>query len=115
MAALYVAAGRAGRRETVAAVALFTIAIVAPHLAAMGSVEIIADPMRTTAASFSLSKTGLAVSIAGAMAFVSVMAISFLKAREIGMRIPFSFFEIASFIYDYNGEPVRSGVQSLEN
>jgi methyl-accepting chemotaxis protein/NO-binding membrane sensor protein with MHYT domain len=73
MAALYVAAGRAGRRETVAAVALFTIAIVAPHLAAMGSVEIIADPMRTTAASFSLSKTGLAVSIAGAMAFVSVM------------------------------------------
>jgi len=43
------------------------------------------------------------------------MAISFLKAREIGMRIPFSFFEIASFIYDYNGEPVRSGVQSLEN
>ncbi len=43
------------------------------------------------------------------------MAISFLKAREIGMRVPFSFFEIASFIYDYNGEPVRSGAQSLEN
>jgi putative ABC transport system substrate-binding protein len=42
------------------------------------------------------------------------MAISFLKAREIGMRVPFSFFEIASFIYDYNGEPVRSGAQSLE-
>jgi hypothetical protein len=31
------------------------------------------------------------------------------------MRVPFSFFEIASFIYDYNGEPVRSGAQSLEN
>ena len=73
MAALYVAAGRAGRRETAGAVALFTVAIVAQHLAAMGSVEIIADPMRTTAASFSLSKTGLAVTIAGAMAFVSVM------------------------------------------
>jgi len=43
------------------------------------------------------------------------MAISFLKAREIGMRVPFSFFEIASFIYDYNGEPVRSAAQSLEN
>jgi putative ABC transport system substrate-binding protein len=43
------------------------------------------------------------------------MAISFLKAREIGMRVPFSFFEIASFVYDYNGEPVRSGVPSLEN
>jgi len=73
MAALYVAAGRAGRRETAGAVALFTVAIVAQHLAAMGSVEIVADPMRTTAASFSLSKTGLAVTIAGAMAFVSVM------------------------------------------
>ena len=73
MAALYVAAGRAGRRETAGAVALFTVAILAQHLAAMGSVEIIADPMRTTAASFSLSKTGLAVTIAGAMAFVSVM------------------------------------------
>ena len=43
------------------------------------------------------------------------MAISFLKAREIGMRVPFSFFEIASFVYDYNGEPVRSAEQSLEN
>ena len=43
------------------------------------------------------------------------MAISFLKAREIGMRVPFSFFEIASFVYDYNGEPVRSAAQGLEN
>ena len=43
------------------------------------------------------------------------MAISFLKAREIGMRVPFSFFEIASFIYDYNGEPVRSAAPSVEN
>jgi putative ABC transport system substrate-binding protein len=43
------------------------------------------------------------------------MAISFLKAREIGMRIPFSFFEIASFVYDYKGEPVRSPEQSVMN
>ena len=43
------------------------------------------------------------------------MAISFLKAREIGMRVPFSFFEIASFVYDYNGEPVRSAAPSVEN
>jgi putative ABC transport system substrate-binding protein len=43
------------------------------------------------------------------------MAISFLKAREIGMRVPFSFFEIASFVYDYNGEPVRTAVQSSDN
>jgi putative tryptophan/tyrosine transport system substrate-binding protein len=36
------------------------------------------------------------------------IAISFLKAREIGMRVPFSFFETASFIYDYDGKPVRA-------
>lgn len=36
------------------------------------------------------------------------IAISFLKVREIGMRVPFSFFETASFIYDYNGKPVRA-------
>jgi putative ABC transport system substrate-binding protein len=37
------------------------------------------------------------------------IAISFRKAREIGLRIPFSFFESASFVYDYDGRPVRSG------
>jgi putative ABC transport system substrate-binding protein len=36
------------------------------------------------------------------------IAISFLKAREIGMRVPFHFFETATFIYDYEGRPVRS-------
>ena len=36
------------------------------------------------------------------------VAISFLKAREIGMVIPFSFFEIANFIYDYHGQAVRA-------
>jgi methyl-accepting chemotaxis protein len=72
MAALYVAVGRDGRRETAGAVALFTVAIVAQHLAAMGSVEVIADTTQTVAG-FSASKTGLAVTIAGAMAFVSVM------------------------------------------
>jgi len=36
------------------------------------------------------------------------IAISFLKAREIGLRVPFSFFESASFIYDYDGRPVRT-------
>ena len=47
MAALYVAVGRDGRHKTAGAVALFTVAIVAQHLAAMGSVEIIADPTQT--------------------------------------------------------------------
>lgn len=36
------------------------------------------------------------------------ISISFLKARQIGMRVPFSFFETASFIYDYAGRAVRS-------
>jgi putative ABC transport system substrate-binding protein len=43
------------------------------------------------------------------------VAISFLKAREIGMRVPFSFFEIASFVYDYKGAVVRTAVQKIDN
>lgn len=36
------------------------------------------------------------------------VAISFRKAREIGMRIPFSLFESATTIYDNEGRLVRS-------
>ncbi len=36
------------------------------------------------------------------------IAISFLRARQIGLRIPFNFFEGASFIYDYQGRAVRT-------
>jgi putative ABC transport system substrate-binding protein len=36
------------------------------------------------------------------------IAINFRKAREIGMTVPFGFFESASYIYDYEGRPVRS-------
>ncbi len=43
------------------------------------------------------------------------VAISFLKAREIGLRVPFSYFEIASFIYDYDGKPARTVARALEN
>jgi putative ABC transport system substrate-binding protein len=35
------------------------------------------------------------------------IAISFLRARQINMNVPFSFFEAASFVYDYDGLPVR--------
>lgn len=35
------------------------------------------------------------------------IAINFLKAREIGLKIPFKFFESANFIYDYTGKLVR--------
>jgi putative tryptophan/tyrosine transport system substrate-binding protein len=43
------------------------------------------------------------------------IAISFLKARDIGMRVPFSFFEIASYVYDYNGAAVRSADAKASN
>lgn len=43
------------------------------------------------------------------------VAISFLKAREIGLRVPFGFFEIASLIYGYAGEPVRTAAHKPEN
>lgn len=36
------------------------------------------------------------------------IAINFRKAREIGMKVPFSFFESASYIYDYEGRAVRT-------
>lgn len=43
------------------------------------------------------------------------IAISFLKAREIGLRVPFSFFETASFVYDYEGRTVRPNPGKLAN
>ncbi|MGI9387987.1 MAG: ABC transporter substrate binding protein [Methyloligellaceae bacterium] len=43
------------------------------------------------------------------------IAINFRKVREIGLRIPFSFVEGASFIYDYDGKPVRSRGKNLTN
>jgi putative ABC transport system substrate-binding protein len=42
------------------------------------------------------------------------MAISFLKAKEIGLRVPFSIFEIASFVYDYEGNAVRRAKSNAE-
>jgi len=35
------------------------------------------------------------------------IAVNFLVARRIGLKIPFRFFENASFIYDYSGRVVR--------
>ncbi|MGO1118844.1 ABC transporter substrate binding protein [Rhodovibrionaceae bacterium A322] len=36
------------------------------------------------------------------------IAINFMKTRNYGMTVPFSFFEAATFIYDYDGRMVRS-------
>jgi putative ABC transport system substrate-binding protein len=45
------------------------------------------------------------------------IAISFMKAREIGLRVPFQFYETASYIYDYDGNAVRTVTNkiALEN
>ncbi|RED53232.1 ABC transporter substrate-binding protein [Aestuariispira insulae] len=43
------------------------------------------------------------------------IAISFRKARQIGLKIPFRFMEQASFIYDYEGHPVRINGQLVES
>ncbi|QDO97128.1 hypothetical protein FNB15_07500 [Ferrovibrio terrae] len=41
------------------------------------------------------------------------IAINFLRAREIGLKIPFSFFEAATFIFDASGRPVRIRGQTV--
>ena len=41
------------------------------------------------------------------------IAISFRRARQIGLKIPFAFFESATFVYDYDGRPVRAFGQRL--
>ena len=41
------------------------------------------------------------------------IAINFRKAREIGLQIPFSFFESATFVYDYEGQMVRNNGKSV--
>ncbi len=41
------------------------------------------------------------------------IAINFLKAREIGLEVPFNFFESASFVYDYDGRIVRNNGKAV--
>ncbi|PJI39564.1 ABC transporter substrate binding protein [Ferrovibrio sp.] len=41
------------------------------------------------------------------------IAINFLRAREIGLKIPFSFFEAATFVFDADGRPARIRGQTV--
>jgi putative tryptophan/tyrosine transport system substrate-binding protein len=41
------------------------------------------------------------------------LAISFMKSRQIGLEIPFNFFENAGYVYDHNGKVVRSNGQTV--
>ena len=43
------------------------------------------------------------------------IAINFRRARAIGLKIPFSFLEIAGDVYDYEGKLVRKGGQLLDS
>jgi putative ABC transport system substrate-binding protein len=42
------------------------------------------------------------------------IAINFKKANQIGLKIPFSFFESATYIYDAEGKPVRRAGQTVK-
>lgn len=41
------------------------------------------------------------------------IAINFRKAREIALEVPFTFFESASFLYDYEGRTVRNNGKAV--
>jgi putative ABC transport system substrate-binding protein len=41
------------------------------------------------------------------------LAINFKKARQVGLKIPFSFFESANFVYDSDGKVVRKAGQTV--
>jgi putative ABC transport system substrate-binding protein len=43
------------------------------------------------------------------------IAINFRKARAIGLKVPFSFFESAGYIYDYEGRAVRAAGKSARD
>jgi methyl-accepting chemotaxis protein len=64
MAALTIAGRHTGRKWTLVAAVLLTLAIISHHFTAMGAVEIVPDPTRVINA-FSLSPGLLAVAIAG--------------------------------------------------
>ncbi len=42
------------------------------------------------------------------------IAINFKKARQIGLKIPFNFFESATFVYDTDGKAVRKAGQNVK-
>jgi diguanylate cyclase (GGDEF)-like protein len=75
IAALATAVRFNGRRATIVAALLLTLAIVSHHFTAMGAVEIIPDPTRAPDTLF-LSSTSLALAIAGVA--LSVLGMSFV-------------------------------------
>ncbi len=41
------------------------------------------------------------------------IALNFLRARDIGLKVPFSFFEASAYVYDHVGKVVRNKGQSV--
>jgi len=41
------------------------------------------------------------------------IAVNFLKAKEIGLKVPFGFFESSSLVYDTSGKLVRAAGQAV--
>lgn len=43
------------------------------------------------------------------------IAINFRRARDIGLEVPFSFFESANYVYDYDGKAVRRAGKKISS
>jgi diguanylate cyclase (GGDEF)-like protein len=85
-AALAIATRHNDRRGTLAAALLLTLAIVSHHFTAMGAVQIVPDPTRTTDI-LSLSATFLALLIAGvALSVLGMSLIGVLADRRLANR-----------------------------
>lgn len=85
-AALMLATRHSDRRATFAAAILLTLAIVSHHFTAMGAVQIVPDPTRTSG-SLSLSPDLLAVAIAGvALSVLGMCLVGVLADRRLALR-----------------------------
>ena len=57
----------------------------------------------------------MAVRIVRQLSVAKTSSFSALLRLDLSISALMQSFEIASFVYDYNGEPARSAAQSLEN
>ncbi|MCA6123373.1 EAL domain-containing protein [Bradyrhizobium sp. WSM 1704] len=85
-AALAIAVRHQGRRMSLAAALLLTLAIVSHHFTAMGAVEIVPDPLRATDA-LQLSPNFLAAAIAGvALSVLGMSLVGVMADRRMALR-----------------------------
>ncbi|MBR0871727.1 EAL domain-containing protein [Bradyrhizobium tropiciagri] len=111
-AALAIAVRHQGRRMSLAAALLLTLAIVSHHFTAMGAVEIVPDPLRATDA-LQLSPAFLAVAIAGvALSVLGMSLVGVMADRRLALRTS-RFEEIISQL-SLARQQVEASQQELE-